>query len=165
MLSVCVLSCFHHVPLCDPMDHGLPSLLCRWDSPGKKTGVDCHAVLQGIFPTQGLNPSCLHHMHWQEGSLPGKPNNTSRFIIFTHFYPHTSHICLPLKLMLFLFKMPPAFTDVSKGPTVFHSVNRKCILSLSHCLMNRCRWSGQIWVGMLLKNKNVFMGNLVLNHL
>ena len=29
-----------------------------WDSPGKNTGVGCHALLQGIFPTQGSNP-CL----------------------------------------------------------------------------------------------------------
>ena len=32
-------------------------LLCPWDSPGKNTGVGCHALLQGIFPTQGSNPS------------------------------------------------------------------------------------------------------------
>ena len=37
--------------------HGLYPirLLCLWDSPGKNTGVGCHALLQGIFPTQGLN--------------------------------------------------------------------------------------------------------------
>ena len=34
-------------------------LLCPWDSPGKNTQVGCHALLQGIFPTQGLNP-CLY---------------------------------------------------------------------------------------------------------
>ena len=28
--------------------------------PGKKTGVGCHAFLQGIFPTQASNPSILH---------------------------------------------------------------------------------------------------------
>ena len=28
----------------------------RWDSPGKNTGVGCHAFLQSIFPTQDLNP-------------------------------------------------------------------------------------------------------------
>ena len=33
-------------------------LLCLWDSPGKNNGVRCHALLQGIFLTQGLNP-CL----------------------------------------------------------------------------------------------------------
>ena len=26
------------------------------DSPGKKSGVGCHAILQGLFPTQGSNP-------------------------------------------------------------------------------------------------------------
>ena len=30
------------------------------DSPSKNTGVGCHALLQGIFPTQGLNPGLLH---------------------------------------------------------------------------------------------------------
>ena len=30
--------------------------LCPWDYPGKNTGVGCHFLLQGIFPTQGLNP-------------------------------------------------------------------------------------------------------------
>ena len=27
-----------------------------WDFPGKHTGVGCHSLLQGIFPTQGPNP-------------------------------------------------------------------------------------------------------------
>ena len=45
-------------------------LLCPWDSPGKNTGVGCHALLQRIFPTQGSNP-CL--LHWQVGSLPLVP--------------------------------------------------------------------------------------------
>ena len=35
-------------------------LLCPWDFPGKNTGVGCHALLQGIFPTQGSNPRLLH---------------------------------------------------------------------------------------------------------
>ena len=29
---------------------------CRWDPPGKNTGVGCHALLQGIFPTRGIEP-------------------------------------------------------------------------------------------------------------
>ena len=42
--------------------HGLlpARLLCPWNSLGKNTGVICHALLQGIFPTQGSNPSLLH---------------------------------------------------------------------------------------------------------
>ena len=34
--------------------------LCPWNSPGKKTVVGIHSLLQGIFPTQGLNPGLLH---------------------------------------------------------------------------------------------------------
>ena len=30
--------------------YGQTVALCPWDSPGKNTGVDCHALLQGIFP-------------------------------------------------------------------------------------------------------------------
>ena len=33
-----------------------------------------HALLQGIFPTQGLNPCSLHLLHWQAGSLPLAPH-------------------------------------------------------------------------------------------
>ena len=43
--------------------------LCLWGSPGKNTEVDCHALIQGIFPTQGLNPCHLCLLHWQVGSL------------------------------------------------------------------------------------------------
>ena len=34
--------------------------ICPWDSPGKNTRVGCHALLQGIFPTQGSNLCLLH---------------------------------------------------------------------------------------------------------
>ena len=42
--------------------HGLQPtrLLCPWDSPGKKTGVGSHTLLQGIFPIQGLKTGLLH---------------------------------------------------------------------------------------------------------
>ena len=36
------------------------SLFLGEDSPGKNTGVSCHALLQGIFPVQGLNPALPH---------------------------------------------------------------------------------------------------------
>ena len=38
--------------LCSPLDC---TPLCPWGFPGKSTGVGCHFLLQGIFPTQGLN--------------------------------------------------------------------------------------------------------------
>ena len=52
--------------LCDPTDK-LARLLSPWDFPGNTTGVGCHFLLQGIFLTQGSNPSLLHS---QVDSLP-----------------------------------------------------------------------------------------------
>ena len=66
--------------LCDP-------LVCPWNSLGKNTGMDCHSCLQGIFPTQGLNPGLLH---WQgdslQSKLPGKPT----FYLWSAFPKHVN---------------------------------------------------------------------------
>ena len=35
-------------------------LYSPWDSPGQNTGVGSLSLLQGIFPTQGSNPSLPH---------------------------------------------------------------------------------------------------------
>ena len=57
------------------LPHGLQParLLCPWDSPGKNTGVGFHALLQGIFPTQGLSPG-LPHCRWIIYQLSHKGN-------------------------------------------------------------------------------------------
>ena len=56
------------------MEWTLPGSSVHGDSPGKNIGVGCHALLQGLFPTQGLNPGLLH---LQAGYLlfepPGMP--------------------------------------------------------------------------------------------
>ena len=58
-------------------------LLFPWDSPGKNTGVGCHSFLQGIFPTQGSNPSLphcrqiLYHLNHQ-----GSPMNIRLHVYF-----------------------------------------------------------------------------------
>ena len=51
---------------CNPMDSSLPGSSVHGILQGKNTGVGCHFLLQGIFPTQGSN---LHLLHWQVGSL------------------------------------------------------------------------------------------------
>ena len=55
--------------------HGLQPTrpLCPWDSSGKNTGVGYHALLQGIFITQGSNPHVLCFLYWQASSLPQAP--------------------------------------------------------------------------------------------
>ena len=63
--------------LCNPINCSLSGSSVHADSPGKSTGVGCHGLLQGIFPTQGLSPCLLCLLHWQANSLPlvppGKP--------------------------------------------------------------------------------------------
>ena len=51
-----ILSCFSRPTLCDhcPPGSSVHGIL------SKNTGVSCHALLQGIFPTQGSNPGFLH---------------------------------------------------------------------------------------------------------
>ena len=45
--------------LCNPMDCSPPGSSVHGDSPGKNTGVGCHALLQGTFPTQGSTSTWL----------------------------------------------------------------------------------------------------------
>ena len=40
--------------LCYPIEYSL------WNCPDQNAGVGSHSLLQGIFPTQGLNPGLLH---------------------------------------------------------------------------------------------------------
>ena len=49
--------------LCDPMDCSLTGSSVHGDSPGRNTGVGCHARLQGIFPAKGSNPGLLCLLH------------------------------------------------------------------------------------------------------
>ena len=61
----------------------VPGSSVHEDSPGKNTKVDCYALLQGIFPTQGSNPG-LPHCRWiiLPSEPPGEPKasaNSPRF--------------------------------------------------------------------------------------
>ena len=56
---------------CDPMDCSPSGSSVHGGSPGKNTGMGCHSLLQGIFPTRGSNPGLqccrwiLYHLHHQ----------------------------------------------------------------------------------------------------
>ena len=64
--------------LCHPMDCSPPGSSVHGEPPGKNTGVGCHALLQGLFPTQGSNPGLPHckrilyslsHLEWTKYSV------------------------------------------------------------------------------------------------
>ena len=75
--------------LCSPMDYS------PWNSPGQNTGVDSHSLLQGIFPTQGLNPGVPHCRqilcHLSHKRSPNQYNIFSYIYIYIQLY---IHICI-----------------------------------------------------------------------
>ena len=53
-------------PTLQPHELQHARLPCPWDSPGSNTGMGCHFLLQGIFPTQGLNQHLLCLLHCRQ---------------------------------------------------------------------------------------------------
>ena len=106
------------VRLCNTMDYSLqgssvrgilqvrilewvPVPFPRWEywsgfpcpSPGENTGMGSHALLLGIFPTQGSNLCLLSLLLWQAGSLSlaplGKPKYSTVILLFSQLgYPN-----------------------------------------------------------------------------
>ena len=74
-VCVCMCMCAHtraqllqsYLTLCNPMDCSPLGSSVHGNFPGKNTGVGWHALLQGIFLTQGSNPRLLCLLHWQVG--------------------------------------------------------------------------------------------------
>ena len=86
-----MLRCFSWVQLFATLCQA--RLLCPWDSPGKNIEVGCHALHQGVLPTQGSNPSLLGLLHWQEGSLPVAPPGKANGILLSHLKKENNVIC------------------------------------------------------------------------
>ena len=140
--------------LCNPMDSSLPGSSVHGDSPGKNTGVGCHALLQGIFPTQGWNSGLLHcrqilYQLSHQGSPkivewvaypssrgPSQPRNqTGVFCIAGGFFAswatreaQSNHT--PIKINL---KKPKNVFSYSSGAW---SLKSKCQLAHTHSLQN-----------------------------
>ena len=75
--SVCVFKSLQSCQsLCYPMDCSLPGSSVYGDSPDENTGVGFHSVLQGIFPTQGLNPGTAFQADYLPLSHRGSPWDT-----------------------------------------------------------------------------------------
>ena len=119
--------------VCDRMDYSPPgSSVHGWDAPGKNTGVCCHALLQGIFPTQGSNLCLFRLLHWQVGPWPQAP-------------PEESYYRNWLKLLR-RPRSPTTYFSVSWRPGVTHSDSK----GLSPgALMSKGgrRWTSQLkWI-------------------
>ena len=84
-IYVCVCVCVYMcamvyqscLTLCEPMDGSLPGYSVHEVLQARILEWGCHALLQGIFFTQGLNLYLLRLLLWQASCLPleqlGKP--------------------------------------------------------------------------------------------
>ena len=84
-----------------------------WNFSGKNTGVGGHLLLQGIFPTQELNPprNFLSLLHWEADYLPivppgkphlnGKESESRSVVCLTLCYPmnYTVHGILQARIL------------------------------------------------------------------
>ena len=118
----CTLSC---PTLCNPMDCKLPGSSIHGDSPSKNTGMGCHALLQGIFPNQGLNPGLLHcrrilHSLNHQGS-PKYSVSLIKSILFmlTHTYLYKLYITSYTYNDLYIIII---YISCNKVPTIFYLV-------------------------------------------
>ena len=115
--------------LCDPTDCSPPGS-SPWDSPGKNTGVDCHSLLQRIFPTQGLNPGLLHCRQILYHLSYGEVLNTHK----QNFFSFNGEGIIIYISVLQLF-----FLTLTGGRHIFVSVKIQLL-----CLVNAC------WFNMVL---------------
>ena len=86
------------------MDSNPSGYSVHGDSPGKNTGVGCHALLQGIFLTQELNLCLLCLLHLHAGSLPlVPPGKPSCICTYTHIYISSTSIRVPFCIQFKIF--------------------------------------------------------------
>ena len=133
-VAICVLNCFSLVQLfATPwtIAHQTPLSM---DLPGKNTGVGCYAFLQGIFPTQGLNPHLLHLLRWQVGSLPlpqpGKPMGCHRW----------SNSSLILEKKKDLWERTPFWWRLAKFCELRYTFGTPCFIIRQHQMTTGKMW-------------------------
>ena len=109
----------------------------KWRPPGssvhrilcKNTGVGCHYLLQGIFPTQGSNPRLLH---WQVDSLPLSHQGSPYYllaVVFFFFFLKSNSVAYTLHHKLHTARV----RDGCKTDLTFSSMGKQ-----AH---SRCRWT------------------------
>ena len=110
LVKLCVCMYAKSLQLCttrrDPMDCSPPGSSVHGISPGKNSEVSYHALLQGIFQTQGSNLCLLHLLHWQVGSLPLVPPGKQYFPMSQFpIGPLKRRNCFPLLHTQMLFRI------------------------------------------------------------
>ena len=85
---------------CSPVDCRIFGSSVYGDSPSKNTAVGCHALLQGMFPNQGLNPGLLHcrQILYQLSYHGNPPITLIRVNISKVWFPNNFYILIDIDL-------------------------------------------------------------------
>ena len=103
-------------------------LLCLWVSAGKNTGVVCHALLQGIFPTQGSNLHFCTTGRFFTAEPLGKPLYEAYILFYyldrsTELYLSSLEGCLGM-IWTFLHSHPP-HRNFPENKPLAHMLDKK----------------------------------------
>ena len=133
--------------------YDLPGFLRPWDSPEKIAGVGCHALLQGIFPTQGSSQprywtqvSCIVDVFFLS-EPPGKPKNTgvgSQSLLQGIFLTQESNLGLQHCRWTLYQLSSWATREAQKGNFIiayFH-----ILVKLVTCYQNKQQWALSAWI-------------------
>ena len=101
------------------------ALYSPWNSSGQNTGEVSLSVLQGIFPTQGLNPSELH-MDYLPAEAPGKPKKYGMLHEFV-CHPCAGAMTNFSVLLQFQYSAAKSRANISLDPTK-NPINCTCII-------------------------------------
>ena len=96
VFCACVLSYFSHVRLFVMLRTVACLAALSMGFSRQETGMGCHLLLQGIFPTQGSNSQLLCLLHWQVGSLPLMPPGKPHVCCAAAAAAKSLHSCPPL---------------------------------------------------------------------
>ena len=120
-----------------------PTGLCPWDSPGKNTGVDCHALLQGIFSTQESNLSLLYLLHCRQILYCWVTGKTQLFTLSLN--KKTFHKLF--LLLLALISQIKSFQYVLSCPDLFLRRGNGCVQHIiKPKTLNKEAWNRYLWV-------------------
>ena len=86
------------------------------------TGMVCHALLQGIFLSQGSKPHLLHLLHWQVGSLWLVPPRKPLIILSLMFIIQYNYAYLGDPSVWFFFSFYPKFFFFSFDNFIYKEV-------------------------------------------
>ena len=86
-------------------------LLGPWASPGKNTGVDCPALLQGILLTQGSNPWLLQRLHLKQILYPLSHRGSPYIYTYCIYIVH-------IIVYVYSFRASPVAQTVKRLPAI-----------------------------------------------